>query len=830
MKTTCVFLMGVLLLGSGMAASAAGIPTNDAVILLSPGASPSEANAAQEVQTWLGKALGVEIPVADALPEGKRAIAVGFGPFTESLGIDPAGLDLGTQGGIVRPVDGHLVLAGTPARGTLHAVLDYLEHDAGIRWFAPGVERVPALDSVPLPGEGREVEPAFLWRLVSYAWPGGDAAFRTRQGENNGGGGADNPWGAQINHDGRCHSYFRYISPGEFFDTHPEYFSEIGGVRRQHETQLCLTNPEVLDIVTERMLARMAARPGDAQHNFSQMDYYSNCQCPECTAMNDQYGTPGGTQYWFVNELAKRTSAVYPDKLIGTLAYMYTEEPPVGLEMHPNVAVWLCHMFPSCDSHPIATCDRDAAFKRRAEAWSKICDHLYMWHYIVDFAHYYNPFPNFRAMAADMRFYKQLGVEGIYLQGMGHGGGGGEFSLLRPWYGMELLRNPDQDAEALIRDFLQGYYGDAWEPIYEYVTLLHDKVEKENIHMHLYTNPAIGYLPDEVLAKSEALFDAAEAKVADDPEMLERVKVARMPLVYAKLFPRNGYTFENGQLVFQGPFDSLTDVGEFTARMQKHGFKTIRERQGDPAQLVMLAVATQSPTPLVTVESDSVRADAVPWTGGRVLRIIDKASGHCITANNVTRCLFFPFEGGEETRRNGIHDVAGMFDQYTVTQQDKRSATLSASAEGFTFARSVSLAEDAPVVTFRVTATNTTDKPRDLTLRSHLEWDLGGLHETEVNFVNRRGEAVTPDFDVIIAGLREGEHYLKDGAPKGSWTFAGSEGPKVTQRWDDAVLDYAWLYAYPEDLDTLESELWRKRETVAPGESIYLEHQLVLGE
>ena len=53
--------------------------------------------------------------------------------------------------------------------------------------------------------------------------------------------------------------------------------------------------------------------------------------------------------------------------------------------MHRNVAVWLCHMYPSCDSHSIQTCERNADYARRALAWSKICQHLYIWHYIVDF-------------------------------------------------------------------------------------------------------------------------------------------------------------------------------------------------------------------------------------------------------------------------------------------------------------------------------------------------------------------------------------------------------------------------------------------------------------
>ena len=42
-----------------------------------------------------------------------------------------------------------------------------------------------------------------------------------------------------------------------------------------------------------------------------------------------------------------------------------------------------------------------------------------------------------------------------------------------------------------------------------------------------------------------ALFDEAEAAVKDDATLLERVRVARMPLVYAKSFPRNGYKIDD---------------------------------------------------------------------------------------------------------------------------------------------------------------------------------------------------------------------------------------------------------------------------------------------
>lgn len=796
-------------------------------IVLTPEASPSEKNAAQELQTHFKACSGVELPIVTTAtaPDGPM-IVLGCGPVAKSLGVDPGTETLGEQGYVMRTVPPHLVIAGTATAGTLYGVYDFLEKYLGVRWYAPEETKTPQVRKLDLPDIDQAVQPAFAMRNTSYDCPGGGADFWARLRNNRGEGGADFPFGIHYNFDGTCHSYFRYISPGEFFETHSEYFSEIGGVRRSAETQLCLTNPEVLEIVTERMLKRMEERPGDRQHNFSQMDYYSYCQCAKCQAINDQYGTMGGTQYWFLNQLAERTAKVYPDKLVGTLAYMYTEEPPKDLVMHPNVAVWLCHMFPSCDSHPIASCPLNADYKRRALAWSKACSHLYAWHYIVDFAHYYNPFPNFRAMAADLKFYRDIGVEGIYLQGMGHGGGGGEFSLLRPYYGMKLLWNPDQDADGLIRDFLEGYYGEAWEPIQQYITLLHDKVEKEDIHMHLYVNPAQGYLPDEVMTQAMALFDEAEAKAAGNEALLERVRVARMPLSYARLFPRNGYRIEGDKLSFLPPLAAMPEALDMFNRMKKHGFETIREMSGDPSQLGMLAMLFNAPMDAPLIQNEFLEVNVTPFLGGRALRIVDKKSGQCVTATNVTRNLMFPFCGGEETRMGGIFDPQGVFDPYGVVKQTADAITLAAKIGGFDVRRTIALEPGQPVLRITVEAVNKGEKPAALTVRSHTNFDLGPLDQTRVRFTDRTGAAIERGMPPIIAGLREGEHYLDQKAPKGSWTLSGAKGLEVTQRFDDAQVDFTWLYAFPAVLNDLEAEVWAKPVTVAPGETHTFAHEL----
>ena len=797
-------------------------------IVLQPGASPSERRAAEELNHYFKAATGVELPVVDSAVAGDSPMfLLGLGDKARALGVNPTPQSLGEQGFVQRVVGPHVVIAGTGAAGTLYGVHRFLEDHLGVRWYAPGVTRIPAVTDLKLPLLDRLVRPAFLWRHTSWNWPGKDAAFMAHQGGNSGSGGADHIYGIQHAHNGRAHSYFWYVSPDEFFATHPEYFSEIGGVRVKRETQLCLTNPEVLEIVTERMLKRMADYPQYRQYNFSQKDYYNYCTCDKCSAMNALYGTAGGTQYWFVNKLAERTSAVYPDKVIGTLAYMYTEEPPTGLRMHPNAAVWLCHMFPSCDSHPIATCPLNADFKRRAIAWSKLTDHLYMWHYNTNFTHYYEPFPNFRAMAADLKFYRDIGVEGIYLQGMGHSGGGGEFSLLRPYTGLKLLWDPDQDVDVIIRDFLKGYYGDAWAPIHEYMRMLHDKVEQDNVHMHLYTNPSMGYLTDPIVARAVALFDQAEKAVAGDAELLERVRVARMPLVYARLFPRNGYKIEDGKLKWQGEIAPFNEVNGFIDRMAAHGFKTLREVGGDTDTLMMMYLMFLSEPEVHTLQNAHLTVEVVPMLAGRALRITDRQSGKGITAYDVRKGMFFPFSGGLESRVGESFRFYGWVEPATVVSQSERSITIALDTfDGFKLERKMTLEPSSPVLHVETRVTNPFTSAKEVRLRSHLELNLGDLNTSRIKFTSLSGRQVDKDVSGIVTNLREGEHFYDQDAPNGAWTFSGSKGLKVTQRLDNSQVDFTWVYAYPDYLNDLEVEVWARQKVLAPGESVTLKQEL----
>jgi hypothetical protein len=247
---------------------------------------------------------------------------------------------------------------------------------------------------------------------------------------------------------------------------------------------------------------------------------------------------------------------------------------------------------------------------------------------------------------------------------------------------------------------------------------------------------------------------------------------------------------------------------------------------GDPMQLPALCAAFNAPMPAPSISNEHLTVNAVPFLGGRALRIVHRASGECVTAFNTTRNLMFPFCGGEETRLGGVFDALGTFAQFLPVTKTDASITLAAEAGGFKVQRTLTLVPGAPKLNIRVELTNTTDKPREAVIHSHMELDLGDVHETRVHFTNRAGQTVDKDMKPIVAGLREGEHYTDQNTPNGAWTFTGTKGLQVTQTFDPAATDFTWLYAYPDYLNELEVEIWARRANVPAKDTLAFSYDI----
>jgi len=568
-------------------------------IVIGEACSPSERHAAKEFQHFIKEISGAELPIrTDSEAIAGPVVCIGQSKRLPEMGADIKLDGLGKEGFVIRtvrksgtgilPVIGQrqdayaaaLVIAGGRERGTLYGVYTFLEDYLGCRWFAPDCSRIPKKRTIRLGKIDRRVVPALEYRDTDYPNTR-DPNWAARNKMNGAHHATGEERGGNIRYGPFVHTFESLIPPAQYFDQHPEYFSLVKGKRLKERSQLCLTNPDVLRLAKERLRQWIKQHPDATIFSVSQNDWRNYCECTTCTALAEREGSQSGPLLVFVNALAEDIEKDYPDKLVDTLAYQYTRKPPKTIRPRPNVCVRLCSI-ECCFIHPLATDEFNASFRDDIVGWSKICDRLYIWDYVINYAHSIMPFPNLYVLKPNIAFFIKNGAKGIYEEAC-YFTKGAELAELRSYILAKTLWDPKYDTDEAIREFTDGYYEKAAPYIRRYINLMHHSAQATTEHIRIYSPPTSKYLSGEVLGEVAELFDRAEKAVAGNPIALDRVQLARLPITYARIAravaPRN----EASDRLARDEILALIERFETIARKQK--ISHVREGRPENASL-----------------------------------------------------------------------------------------------------------------------------------------------------------------------------------------------------------------------------------------------------
>ena len=527
-------------------------PAGNYTVVTCKDASPSERYAAEQLKIYLDRITSKNFPACDEadLPdagggaEAAKYIAVGAGPLAERLAGPLDLADLGDEGFVIKSAGDCAVVAGGRLRGTLYGVYELLER-LGCRFFTPSCEKIPYSADLTLPALDIRQKPVLEYREHWYRFYHDYPEFAVKSRINGNRCRMTEKMGGHIPYAWFVHSFEHILSPEEHFGAHPEYFSLVNGERLKEYTQLCLTNPEVLAIAIEKVKQALRDAPGARIISVSQNDWGNHCECDGCRAIDEREGAKSGSLIAFVNAVAEAIEPEFPDVIVDTLAYQQTRPAPKYLRPRHNVCVRLCTI-ENCLVHPFEECDHQdrkviladgsaANYAKDMRDWAKVCDRLYVWNYVTCFAHYAMPFPNWYALKRHMKFMVDNNLKGLFQQGNFSRGDGTDLNEMRAYVITKLLWNPDADADSLMREFAEYFYGAAAEHILGYVKLMTDKVVSENIHVSFNDNCDKAYLTDEMLDQYDALLAKAAGAVSGDPVRSIRVFKASMPLRYVRL-------------------------------------------------------------------------------------------------------------------------------------------------------------------------------------------------------------------------------------------------------------------------------------------------------
>ncbi|HVN82886.1 MAG TPA: DUF4838 domain-containing protein [Terriglobia bacterium] len=750
--------------------------TSAYTICISQQASPSEKRAARELQRFLEEMSGARLPVVtdDGRPKGPT-VFVGRSVLTDRLRIDIPSDRFGPEGFELKTAGKHLVIAGGRQRGTMYGVYTFLEK-LGCRWFTPEVSRIPRLRTIELQPLDEVQTPAFEYRepYFTEAW---DKDWSARNKTNGHFQRLDESTGGKVQYFPFVHTFYQMIPPAKYFKDHPEYFSLIDGKRRVEQGQLCLTNPEVLQLSVKTVLDWIVRHPEATIFSVSQNDWEGWCECLDCRRVEqEEGGTHSGPILRFVNALAEEVEKKHPDKLIDTLAYWYSEDPPVKVRPRRNVRIRLCPIG-ACEAHPYEQCTRNAYFMKNLKAWSGITSQLYIWHYNTNFSHYLLPFPDFDELAADLPMYQRHGVVGVFLEGCYAPGGGAENAELRSYVMAKLLWDTHANVEQLVNEFHDAYYGKSAKLMLEYFDLLQAEVRTpprgQGQHLWIYGVPDYS---DQLLSRARDLFRRAEQS-AESEAVRSRIQRARLSIDYLDLLQSMRFEVKDGRYTPNDLVGLNAQFGTFLAEVRRFGVTELHEDY-NLAEDERRFHSNLRPYQATTLENASLRVDVVPELQGRVVRLIDKRTGR-----NVLRRLDLgeyenPDTGGLATLVSPDYYSKPREIKWTLkSPAEPLSLTLTSSdQDGLKLEQVLRIPAKEPVLNTEIVVEASGNRPVEVVLQSRFEADPGSVEDAVVTFRKQDGTLI--ERKLILPNEQPSglEIYSGSNAPGGQWRLLSGAG------------------------------------------------------
>lgn len=476
-------------------------------------------NAANLLQKYIAEISGKTLPIANKLSKKGKSIRI-----SQDKSLHPDGYLISIEKNKIQ-------IFGGERKGCTYAVIYLLESYLGCKYLSTKVKHVPKSNTISFPILKYEDEPKNDRRIINLYYENCSQEYID--------------WNRLYTIEEIyppnyfVHTFPRLLPWEKYFKEHPEYYALLENKQRSID-QLCPSHPKVKEIIIAQLKAEMAKLPNQKVWSVSQNDNFSYCQCETCSKIIAEDKSPSGPIIQLVNEIA----ATFPDKIISTLAYQYSRKAPEKTIPRENVEVMLC----TIELHRQASILKDEgakSFRDDMIAWGKIAKNIFIWDYTINFKHSVSPFPNLHTLKDNCQFFTANNVNAVFEQS--NSSTGFEFSELKVYLLSKLMWNPDRNVEELTSEFLNLYYGKAGPSIGKYIKSLEENLAKTNSKLWIYEHPVVhenGLFSVENLKTYKQLFDQAEELVKNEPEVLNRVRLARLPIQYAEMEIATNHMFE----------------------------------------------------------------------------------------------------------------------------------------------------------------------------------------------------------------------------------------------------------------------------------------------
>lgn len=550
--------------------------TSEYTIVIPDQPTEWEMKAASEMQQYIKISSSISLPIrienqivyTKAIYIGKTAKAQQILKNIEQIKND----------GFIKYCDGNdLYIYGINGKAVLYGVYDFLEAQLGCRLYTPEDLYIPKYEQFVLPKLNELNNPSFSYREILYRYPNQSELYKDWYHIHNRKD-LEKNWGMFV------HTFKDLIPAEYYFDSHPEWFSEIKN-KRVRDGQLCLSNPEVLEELCNNLKKKIDANPNATYWSVSNNDNMNNCTCKNCHALDSLYGAPSGTLLFFVNQIAQR----FPEKQISTLAYQYTRKYPERfIKPEKNVNIMFCSI--ECGREkPIEKNPNEQSFVKDMEGWKNLTNNIFLWDYVVQFKNMLNPFPNLHVLQPNLQFFHKNDVQMMFEQGTGEVNKT-SWMELRTYMISKLLWNVNADMDQLTDDFISSYYEKAAPYIKQYYLLNEQAVIQSDKRLDIYGFPIDGietYLSPTLISMYDSLFTLAY-QTEEDISVRNRIRFLELSHDFAKIelsmnevTPElSFFTLENGKKIIK--IEMIELLNRFVKDCEIFGIKNLEEHGYSP--------------------------------------------------------------------------------------------------------------------------------------------------------------------------------------------------------------------------------------------------------
>lgn len=549
------------------------------VIVLPDSPTLVEMTAAKELKEHLDHITGADFFIVSETEAGtsQPMLVVGNSELAKTLLPTVDADKLPYDGIVIESVEDHIVMLGHPVRGTLYAVNTFLEDAIGVRWWTATETYIPKVKKLKVPKLHINYAPHLIYREAFYKDALSDTRFAARMKCNGDFSKIEPEYGEYHKFQYFVHSFYPILPPKIYFEKHPEWYSLVEGKRVNQWAQLCLTNEEMRKEFIKNALDTLRIHPDMDFISISQNDCHGACQCDNCQSIVKTEGSESGPLIRFVNAVAEEIEKEFPEIWVETLAYQYTRKAPSTVKPRKNVVIRLCTI--ECSfSQPLGEGDHNKSLREDIESWSEIADNLFVWNYVTNFTSYMLPHPNIHTLAPDIRFFIKNKTIGLFEQGDVYCNAG-DFVRMRNWVISHLMWNPDLDENALIDEFLVGYYGEKAAPyLRQYWDLMTQRVKDSAVYLRCYMEHTADWLTVPVYAEAASLMKQA-LDATEDENLRKRLRREEIPMKFVLLLENERfktYEKENGSspVILPDPEKGLT---EFMSLLEEFNVTMIRE-------------------------------------------------------------------------------------------------------------------------------------------------------------------------------------------------------------------------------------------------------------